>query len=112
MKNWLREISFISTAIAITGAMLLSGCGNQDGNTAGGGTIAIGEFASLTGKEAAFGQSSHKGTLLAVEELNATGGVLGKKINFIYEDNRSTPGESATIVKKLITRDNVIAVLG
>ncbi|MCX6945065.1 MAG: hypothetical protein NT173_09945, partial [Opitutales bacterium] len=35
------------------------------------GVIKVGEFASLTGKEAAFGQSSHKGTLLAIEELNA-----------------------------------------
>jgi branched-chain amino acid transport system substrate-binding protein len=40
--------------------------------------IKVGEFASLTGKEAAFGQSSHKGTPLAVEEINAAGGVLGK----------------------------------
>ena len=88
------------------------GCG-KSGNPAGGGdTIAIGEFASLTGKEAAFGQSSHRGTLLAMEEINAAGGVLGKKINFIFEDNRTTPGESATIAKKLITRDNVVAVLG
>ena len=75
-------------------------------------TIKIGEFASLTGKEAAFGQSSHKGTQLAIDELIAAGGLLGKKIEFVYEDNRSTPGESATIAKKLITRDKVVAILG
>jgi branched-chain amino acid transport system substrate-binding protein len=50
--------------------------------------------------------------MLAIEEINAAGGLLGKKINLIYEDNRSMPGESATIVKKLITRDKVVAVLG
>src|SRR6185503_16069506 len=55
---------------------------------------------------------SHKGTLLAIDDINAAGGVLGKKLELIYEDNRTTPGESATIVKKLITRDGVIAVLG
>ena len=49
----------------------------------GGGTIKVGEFASLTGKEATFGGSSHEGTLLAIEELNAAGGVLGKKIKLI-----------------------------
>ena len=75
-------------------------------------TIKVGEFASLTGKEAAFGQSSHKGTLLAVEELNATGGILGRQVELITEDNQSKQGESATIVKKLISRDKIIALLG
>ncbi|MFZ1056098.1 MAG: ABC transporter substrate-binding protein [Opitutaceae bacterium] len=75
-------------------------------------TIKIGEYASLTGKEAAFGQSSHKGTLLAVEEINAAGGVLGRKIELITEDNQSKQGESATIVKKLIFRDKVVGILG
>jgi branched-chain amino acid transport system substrate-binding protein len=74
--------------------------------------IKIGEFASLTGKEAAFGQSSHKGTLLAIEELNATGGVLGRPVELTTEDNQSKQGESATIVKKLISRDQVVALLG
>jgi branched-chain amino acid transport system substrate-binding protein len=92
---------------------VLAGCGKAgDGAPAAAATIKVGEFASLTGKEATFGQSSHKGTLLAVEELNAAGGLLGKQIEFIYEDNRSTPGESATIAKKLITRDKVVAILG
>jgi len=50
--------------------------------------------------------------LLAVDELNATGGVLGKKIELIYEDDRSTPGEAATVVQKLISRDKVVAILG
>lgn len=75
-------------------------------------TIKVGEFASLTGKEAAFGQSSHKGTLLAAEEINAAGGLLGRKIELITEDNQSKQGESATAVKKLISRDKVIAILG
>jgi branched-chain amino acid transport system substrate-binding protein len=75
-------------------------------------TIKVGEFASMTGKEATYGQASHKGTLLAVEEVNAAGGVLGKKLELILEDNQSKPGESATIVKKFISRDKVVAVLG
>ncbi len=75
-------------------------------------TIKIGEYASLTGKEAAFGQSSHKGTVLAVEELNQRGGVLGRKIELVTDDNQSKQGESATIVKKLIFREKVIGILG
>ncbi|MEI7799050.1 MAG: ABC transporter substrate-binding protein [Opitutaceae bacterium] len=74
--------------------------------------IKIGEYASLTGKEAAYGDTSHKGTLLAIEELNARGGLLGKKLELLTEDNQSKQGESATVVKKLISRDHVIAVLG
>jgi branched-chain amino acid transport system substrate-binding protein len=75
-------------------------------------TIKIGEYASLTGKEAAFGQSSHKGTLLAVEEMNAAGGVLGKQIELITDDDQTKQGESATIAKKLIFREKVVGVLG
>src|SRR3954466_15777057 len=75
-------------------------------------TIKIGEFASLTGKEAVFGQNAHKGTLLAIEESNATGGVLGRQLELITEDDQSKAGESATAVKKMISRDKVVAMLG
>jgi len=98
-------------ALALITGLILTGCNKPSGG-AGGDTIPVGEFASLTGKEAAFGNSSHKGTALAVKDLNAAGGVLGKKFNLVTEDTRSTPGESATVVKKLISRDKVIAVLG
>jgi branched-chain amino acid transport system substrate-binding protein len=87
-------------------------CAGATAGAAAPNTIKVGEFASLTGKEAAFGQASHQGTLLAIEELNATGGVLGRKLELITEDNQSKAGESATIVKKLISRDKVIALLG
>jgi branched-chain amino acid transport system substrate-binding protein len=96
--------------VATLGLGSCSKPGGQTGSVAG--TIKVGEFASLTGKEAAFGQSSHKGTVLAIEELNAAGGLLGRKLELVSEDNQSKPGESATIVKKLISRDKVVAVLG
>ena len=75
-------------------------------------TIKIGEFASLTGKEATYGQTVNKGTRLAFEEANAAGGVLGRKLELLTEDDQSKPGESATVVKKLISRDKVVAILG
>ncbi len=74
--------------------------------------IRVGEYASLTGKEASLGQSSHRGTLLAIEEINAAGGVLGRPLELITEDTQSKPGESATAVKKLISRHKVVAILG
>jgi branched-chain amino acid transport system substrate-binding protein len=102
-------ISLLLAAVAF----LPSGCKKSDQQTTTADTvIKVGEFASLTGKEAAFGQSSHKGTLLAIEQINASGGVLGKQIDLVYEDNLSKPGESATIVHKLISLDGVVAVLG
>ena len=76
------------------------------------GPIKIGEFASLTGKEATYGQAAHKGVLLAIEETNAAGGVLGRKLELITEDNQSKSGESATVVKKLISRDKVAVIIG
>ncbi|MBC7365432.1 MAG: ABC transporter substrate-binding protein [Undibacterium sp.] len=75
-------------------------------------TIKIGEFASLTGKEATYGQTVNKGTRLAFEETNAAGGVLGRKLQLVTEDDQSKPGESATVVKKLISREKVVAILG
>jgi branched-chain amino acid transport system substrate-binding protein len=75
-------------------------------------TIKVGEYASLTGKEATYGQAAHKGTLLAVEQVNAAGGVLGRQIELLTEDDQSKPGEAATIVRKFIAHDKVSAVLG
>ena len=75
--------------------------------------IAVGEFASLTGGNATFGQSSHNGTALAVDEINAGGGVLnGEKLKLLTEDDQSKAGEPANIVKKFISNDKVAAVLG
>jgi branched-chain amino acid transport system substrate-binding protein len=74
--------------------------------------IKIGEFASLTGGSASFGQSSHKGTALAIDEINAAGGLLGKKLKLITEDDQSLAGQPATIARKLIAQDKVVAILG
>jgi branched-chain amino acid transport system substrate-binding protein len=73
--------------------------------------IRIGEVEPMTGKEAAFGQASHRGVMMAIEEINARGGILGRPLVVITDDNQSKPGDSATITKKLIGRDKVVAVL-
>ncbi|MBI3886536.1 MAG: ABC transporter substrate-binding protein [Opitutae bacterium] len=75
-------------------------------------TIKIGEYGAFTGANADFGIAARKGVILAVEEANAAGGVLGKKIELLIEDNQSKQGESATIAKKFVSRDKVVAVLG
>lgn len=75
-------------------------------------TIKIGEYGAFSGKDAAFGISARKGVILAVEEINASGGVLGRKLELLIEDNQTKQGESATIAKKFVSRDKVVAVLG
>ena len=74
--------------------------------------IRVGQYGAFSGKEAAFGLSARKGAILAFEEANAAGGVLGRPVELLTEDNQSRPGESATIAKKFASRDKVIAVLG
>ncbi len=77
-----------------------------------GGPIKVGHYASLTGKDAAFGVATGKGVRLAIEEINAKGGVLGRKLEYLVEDIQSKQGESATAVKKLISRDKVAVIIG
>ena len=102
----MRDLLFIGACSAITLNLISCGGGNS------GNTILVGEFASLTGKEATFGISSHEGTQLAIEELNASGGVLGKKFELKTEDDQSKAGEPANVVNKLISKDGVVAILG
>jgi branched-chain amino acid transport system substrate-binding protein len=75
-------------------------------------TIKIGEFGSLTGDNASFGTSQNNGVQMALEEINAAGGVLGKKIDLTVEDNETKQGETTTIVRKLISQDHVVAIIG
>jgi len=88
---------------------LLTGCVGQQ---AAENEIKIGSVLELTGGTATFGQSALKGVKLALEEINAQGGVLDKKLALISEDNKSEPAESANAVKKLIEQDQVTALIG
>ena len=74
--------------------------------------IKIGAVTCLTGALSTFGVSSVQGAKLAVEEINAAGGTLGQPIQLIVEDNGSKAGETATIARKFISQDKVVAILG
>lgn len=91
-------------------ALTLSSCKKEGG--AGGDKIVVGEFASMTGQTATFGQSVHSGTTLAIEEINQSGGVLGKQIDLHSEDDQSKTEDATAAVQKLINRDKVVALLG
>ena len=75
-------------------------------------TIKVGEVDPLTGGVSQFGIGCHRGFLLAFEQINAEGGILGQKVELVTEDDQSKPGQSATAVRKLITQDKVAAILG
>ena len=74
--------------------------------------IPVGVYAALTGDQAAFGNATVQGVKLAAEEINAAGGVLGRQIRLVIDDDQSRPDQAASVVTKLITSDNVIAVIG
>lgn len=87
----------------------MSGCGRD---AASKNEIPIGFYGAMTGQQATFGTSNKEGVDLAVDEINAKGGVLGKKIEIIAADDQSNPTQAATVVEKLINRDGVVAIIG
>ncbi|MEU0545717.1 urea ABC transporter substrate-binding protein [Nocardia sp. NPDC005978] len=112
----------IPTALALS-AVLITGCGSRDSDTASGSnakscvdtskdTIKIGSLHSLTGTMAISEVTVANSTKLAVEQINAAGGVLGKKIELVLEDGASDPKTFAEKAEKLISSDCVAAVFG
>src|SRR5438132_12289996 len=74
--------------------------------------IKIGEVNPISGAIGQYGTTCHRGIQLAIEQANQSGGVLGRKILLLTEDNESKAGETSTIVRKFITRDKVVAIVG
>ena len=74
-------------------------------------TIKIGEINHYK-RMAAFAEPYKKGIELGLAEINAAGGVLGKKIEFIYRDDQGKPGEAVKIAEELMTRDGAVMLTG
>jgi len=98
--------------------LLTSGCSKKEetnpaqSSKAAGDTIKIGFMGALTGDVAMFGKPTLEGMKIAADEINAAGGIIGKKIEIIETDNRGDKQEGAAVAQKLINRDNVVAILG
>jgi branched-chain amino acid transport system substrate-binding protein len=112
----MRKNSLILISLAVLSFGLL-GCPPKEngGNTstaAGSGEILVGEYGSMTGQQATFGQSTHNGIIMAADEINAAGGINGRKIKVLSEDDQSKQEEAANAVTKLISQNNVLAILG
>ena len=76
------------------------------------GTIKIGVITSLTGSQAAFGEAHKNGYSIALDEINANGGVLGKKLELDWYDDQSKPDQAVQGVSKLVDQDHVAMLLG
>jgi branched-chain amino acid transport system substrate-binding protein len=74
--------------------------------------IVVGHYGAMTGGTATFGISTDEGIRLALDKINADGGVLGKQVRLVTEDTQGKPEEAVTAVQKLINQDKVVAVLG
>lgn len=99
---------FLLSLVLISSLLLSLACNNQGA----GDKVRIGVFMSLTGSTANFGISSVNGIKLAADEINAAGGINGKQVELLVQDDRSDASEAATIVTKFVTQDQVHAVLG
>lgn len=101
--------------IALGAAACVTGCNRapaSPGAADAGAPILVGHFNSLTGAEATFGQSTSRGIRMALDEINAAGGLNGRPIRLIEYDTRGDPREAGVVVTRLIASDRVAAVLG
>jgi len=96
---------WLGLALVVVGTLLFSCAKKED-------VVILGEFGSLTGGTATFGKSTQRGIEMALEEVNKAGGIQGKPVRIVVEDDQSKPEEAATAVKKLVNQDKVLVVLG
>lgn len=112
-KSWLAAAAALILAVAP-----LTACGDKKESGASsspasdGGSIKIGANFEMTGGQASFGNSSMKGLKLAVKEINAAGGLLGKQLELIQADNASKSEEATRAAQKLVSNDKVVALIG
>lgn len=108
MKKAIIAVASVFVGLALASAVELA----STAHGAAADQIPIGHYGSLTGGTATFGTSSREGIDLAADEINAAGGVLGKKIRVYHEDDQSKPEEAVTAVQKLINQDHVVGLIG
>ena len=96
--------------LAVLAACSTLSCGGEKNPETQG--IRVGFYGALTGPTATFALSGKNGARLAADEINRAGGVLGKRVELLVEDDRGEASEAASAVSKLIARDHVVALIG
>jgi branched-chain amino acid transport system substrate-binding protein len=102
------RLRWFVAAVVSAAVITVAACGRRGA----GDEIPVGEYGSLTGTTATFGQSTDNAVKMAFDEVNAAGGVLGKKLKLFVEDDQSKPEEAATAATKLVNQNHVVALLG
>lgn len=103
-----RVLSMVLAAALLT--VPLAGCGNTPGGS--GDEIVIGGLAPLTGSVAQYGVAVDNAVKLAVDDINAKGGILGKTIKYISYDEKGDPTEATNAYTRLVDQDKIVALIG
>jgi branched-chain amino acid transport system substrate-binding protein len=101
--------SFVS-AVGVAFALTVSGAHAEDGVTSD--TIVIGSYGPITGPAAFLGLGGRDGASIAIDQINAAGGIHGRKLKMIFEDDGFSPAKALTAVKKLVEQDKVFMIMG
>lgn len=96
-----------TVALAMAGLFAFTGCGEKAAET-----VKIGAIGPLSGAVAVYGVDCLNGINLAAEEINAAGGINGKKIEIISEDDEGAPEKSVNAYKKIVTKDKAKLIIG
>jgi branched-chain amino acid transport system substrate-binding protein len=107
MAHVMRSSSVLGAVILCSAVAMACKTAKQDANT-----FRVGVITSLTGANAAFGQAHKFGYTVAVNELNAKGGILGKPIELVFYDDQTKPDQAVQGAAKLIDQDHVPIILG
>lgn len=97
----------LKLALALVAVLALAGCAKTESST-----IKIGGIYPLSGGVAVYGVEARNGVQMAVEEINAAGGINGKQIELIAEDDEGNPEKTVNAYKKLTTKDGVRFIVG
>jgi branched-chain amino acid transport system substrate-binding protein len=112
LKKSVRTLLILCIAVCM---IIISACGSKSAGSASGdkgSVIKIGMNADLTGNSALTGEFKKRGAQIAVEEINANGGINGKKIEMVIEDDHGTNDGTVAAFQKLVSDPNVLAVIG
>ncbi len=101
-----------NTFFMLAASMLLLTACSSSGSSKDADTIKIGGDFELSGNVAAYGSAELNGVKLAIKEINADGGIDGKKIELVSKDNKSDTTEAASVATNLATKEDVVAIVG
>lgn len=106
-----KEVSMVKKLLAIlVGATMLASL--LPGCSGGSKTIKIGGIQPISGKVSAYGTQSRDAINMAIKEINAKGGVLGKQLESVIEDDEAIPEKTLNAFTKLVTKDKVVGIIG